>query len=223
MVLEKLNRAEAFRYMGHKGGDIPTNIEALANECEERLLKNSAPKFVWRVFDIEKTAEGVLVKDTPLVLKGRSIASHLRVCEKCALIAATLGAGADTVIRGYESGEMEKAVVADCLASAAIEQVCDLAEAEIQSALSGTHFTWRFSPGYGDLPLDIQSDFLNVLNAQKRIGLTVTENLILVPRKSVTAVIGLSAQEIPKGRRGCATCNLRDTCNFRKSGKHCGG
>ncbi len=223
MELEKLDRAEAFRYMGHKGGEIPENITALADECEERLLKNAAPKFVWRVFDIEKTAEGVLVKGTPLVLKGRSIASHLRVCEKCVLMAATLGTSADAVIRGYESGEMEKAVIADCLASAAIEQVCDLAEAEIQTALSGMHFTWRFSPGYGDLPLDIQSDFLNVLNAQKRIGLTATENLILVPRKSVTAILGVSENKLPKGRRGCAACNLKETCAFRKSGKHCGG
>lgn len=221
LKLERLDRAEAFRYMGYKSGAIPENINALADECERRLLDAMSPKFVYAVFDIERAAAGVLVKNTPLMLCGKSIAAHLRTCERCVLFAATLGAGADGVIRGFESGAMEKAVIADCLASAAIEQVCELAETEIHQKLSGQYFTWRFSPGYGDFPLDIQRDFLNVLNAQKRIGLTVTENLIMIPRKSVTAVIGVSGSEIPKGRRGCAACGMREGCSFREQGAHC--
>ena len=221
MKLEKIDRAEAFRYMGHKGGTLPESMTALADGCERRLLENVAPKFVYALFDIEHTEDGVAVCGTPLVLKGNDIAAHLQGCKKCVLFAATLGTGADAVIRGYESAAMEKAVVADCMASAAIEQVCDKAEAEIREKLPDMHFTWRFSPGYGDLPLDVQHDFLNVLNAQKRIGLTVTESLILIPRKSVTAVIGVSEREIPKGRRGCAVCGMRDVCGLRKRGAHC--
>lgn len=223
MVLKKIDRAEAFRYMGHKGGAVSENMETLADDCEKRLLMSISPKFVWRVFDIEKTAEGIAVSDTPLVLLGGDIAAHLSECEKCVLLAATLGIGADNVIRGYESGEMEKAVIADCLASAAIEQVCDFAEEEMRSHLSGYSFTWRFSPGYGDFPLDIQRGFLDVLGAPKRIGLTVTESLILLPRKSVTAVIGISENEISKGRRGCGSCKMKDTCEFRKNGNKCTG
>lgn len=221
MKLERIDRAEAFRYMGHKGGVLPESMDALADECEQRLLTAVTPKFVYAVFDIEHTENGVAVSGTPLVLKGNDIAAHLRDCERCVLFAATLGAGADSVIRGYESAAMEKAVIADCMASAAIEQVCDLSEAEIREKLPDMHFTWRFSPGYGDLPLDVQRDFLNVLNAQRRIGLTVTESLILIPRKSVTAIIGVSEREIPKGRRGCAVCNMKDVCVLRKNGMHC--
>lgn len=221
MELEKLDRAEAFRYMGHKGGEIPDNINALADECEKRLLTEMSPNFVYALFDLEHGENGISVKNTPLVLQGESIRAHLGECGKCVLMAATLGTGADKVIRGYESEAMEKAVIADSLASAAIEQVCNLAEAEIQSRLAGMNFTWRFSPGYGDFPLDIQSDFLNALNAPKRIGLTVTENLILIPRKSVTAVIGVSEHEIPKGQLGCGVCNMRDNCQFRKNNTHC--
>lgn len=221
MKIEKINRVEAFRYMGHKGGEIPESMTVLADECEQRLLAEIAPKLVYAVFDIEHASDGIAVSNTPLVLKGNDIAAHLQGCDRCVLLAATLGSGADAVIRSYESAAMEKAVISDCLASAAIEQVCDLAETEIRQKLPGLNFTWRFSPGYGDLPLDIQRDFLNVLNAQKRIGLTVTENLILIPRKSVTAVIGVSEQEISKGRRGCAVCGMRDRCKFRKNNTHC--
>ena len=222
MFPEKLNRAEAYRYMGYKGGGIPENIEALTDECEDSLLKSIVPKYVYRVFDIEETENGVEVSGAGLTFGGSDIKRHLSGCEKCVLLAATLGEGADKTIRGYEISGMEKAVIADCLASAAIEQVCDKAEEEIKSKLSGYFFTWRFSPGYGDFPLTVQRTFLDVLQAPKRIGLTVTDNFILLPRKSVTAVIGISKSGIPKGRRGCGCCNMKDRCEFRKRGEHCG-
>lgn len=222
MQLDSLNRTEAFRYMGHKGGEIPENINALADECETRLLVAISPKYVYRVFDISEDERGISVSGTPLILTGNDITEHLRGCERAVLMCATLSSGADSVIRAYESSEMERAVIADCLASAAIEQVCDIAESEIQAAIGDFHYTWRFSPGYGDLPLELQQQFIETMQAQKRIGVTVTDSLILIPRKSVTAIIGISSREIPKGRRGCGNCNMRDRCQFRKNGTHCG-
>ena len=55
----------------------------------------------------------------------------------------------------------------------------------------------------------------------KRLGLTVTAEHILIPRKSVTAIIGLADHPLKKGARGCATCRMRETCMFRKGGTHC--
>ena len=48
----------------------------------------------------------------------------------------------------------------------------------------------RFSPGYGDVPLTVQKDFFRLLPCQK-IGLTLMDNLIMAPEKSVTAFIGI--------------------------------
>lgn len=222
MKIEKLNRSEAFRYMGYKGGEIKDEIIKITEECEQRLLDAIKPKYVYRVFDIEESDQGVLVKDTPLIFKGNAISKHLKDCDRCVLMCATLSAEADKVIRSYEAVEMEKAVIADSLASAAAEQVCELAEAEIQKEVGSFYYTWRFSPGYGDFPLDIQKDFLSAVDAAKRIGVTVTQNDILIPRKSVTAVMGISQKEISKTRRGCNSCNMKDTCKYRKAGSHCG-
>lgn len=69
----------------------------------------------------------------------------------------------------------------DALASAGIEQVCNRAEECFREQLPEVYFTWRFSPGYGDLPLALQPEILQLLDAQKRLGLTVTPEHILIP------------------------------------------
>lgn len=222
LKIEKLNRRDAFRYMGYKGGEIKEKILAIADECEETLLKAIKPLMVYRVFGTEKTETGIEIKNTSLIFKGNDIAAHLEGCQRAVLMCVTLSAEVDRVIRSYEACGMEKALIADALASAAVEQACELAEKLIQKEVGDYNYTWRFSPGYGDFPLDIQRDFLKVTDAAKRIGLNATDTDILIPRKSVTAVMGISENEIPQKRRGCICCNMRDRCEFRKVGNHCG-
>ena len=222
MKLEHINVKEAVRYMGMGNNKPDERTALLIDECEKELLKVIEPKFVYRVFDVAHKENGVEVIGTPLFLGGNDICRHLEGCSKCVLFAATISSGVDRKLRAYEAEDMAKAMIADCLASAAVEQVCDIVDNTVKEKLSGYNQTWRFSPGYGDLPISVQRVFLDVLNAQKFIGLNATENNILTPRKSVTAVIGLSKNEISKGRRGCACCNMREVCQFRKRGDHCG-
>lgn len=222
MRLEKINQREALRYMGYGSGKPDEKMQELIDSCEKMLLEAAAPKYVYKLFDIQVGEEETAVSGTTLVLRGRDICGHLRGCTRCALFAATLSSGADMLIRRLEASDMTLAVITDCLASAAVEQVCDHVDGLVRSVTEGLYQTWRFSPGYGDLPIDIQGEFLRVLDAPKRIGLNATSGNILTPRKSVTAVIGLSENEVPKGRRGCASCTMREVCQFRKRGDHCG-
>lgn len=221
IVPTSLNRAEALRYMGYDGVSPDENTSALIDKCERELLGVIKPCYVYKVFDIKHEESAVSVEGTTLRLTGNSISEHLSGCTKCVLMAATVSAGADMLIRRLEAFDMTCAVITDFLASAAVEQVCDEAQALIMQELSGYNCTWRFSPGYGDLALDIQGEFLNILDAPKRIGLNVTDSNILTPRKSVTAVIGLSTEEINKSRLSCETCGMKDRCQFRKRGIHC--
>ena len=67
-----------------------------------------------------------------------------------------------------------------------------------------------------------KTDFLTLLDAPRKIGLCATDSSILTPRKSVTAIIGLSNHPIEKPKKNCATCRMRDRCAFRKKEEHCG-
>lgn len=211
----------ALRYMGFKSHNAD-DLMPVINECLKELSDSVSPKYIYKLFDVSESGKGIFVEGTDLVLSGNSIREHLTGCGKCVIMCATLSSAADTLIRRYSTYDMTRSFITDCLASAAIESVCDEAENNMRSKLQGKYFTWRFSPGYGDLPLDLQRDLVTVLDAQKRIGLGVTDSEMLVPSKSVTAVIGVSDSPILRQNRGCHDCNLYETCSFRKGGIHCG-
>lgn len=218
---EDIDTDLALRYMGFKMNGA-NDFMPVVTDCLNELCGCISPQYVYKLFDITSTPDGICVEGTDLVLTGNSVREHLSGCKKCVLMAATLSAAADTLIRRYSAYDMTRSFVTDCLASAAIESVCDSAEKDMRSKLPDKFFTWRFSPGYGDLPLDLQQTVLSVLNAGKRIGLNVTDSMMLVPSKSVTAVIGVSDEPVLKRNRGCPDCNMFETCSFRKGGFHCG-
>lgn len=218
--LSSVDRAQAFRYMGHRG-DPDAQMLKTADLCEKRLLAASRPRYVYLVTPLRFTDAGVICEGTALTLTGHDIAAHLQGCSRVILLCATLSAGADTAIRVASAEDVLAGMMTDAMASALTEQLCDAAEEEILANFAGFYATWRFSPGYGDLPLETQGDFLRTLNAEKRLGVTLSPGGLCIPTKTVTAIIGLSDKPVPKGKRGCAVCNLRTTCPYRAKGAHC--
>lgn len=221
LTLESINCREALRYMGHKG-EVSPILEDTVEKCEKKLLQTMRPNFIFRVFDIKQNEEGIDVLGSSLTLRGNDIKNHLEGCSRAVLMCATLGGNTDKLIRAAEISDISSAFVMDALASAAIEEVCRMADNYIKQQMPDLFFTWRFSPGYGDFPIEIQMEFLETLNAPKRAGVCTGENNILIPRKSVTAVSGISESPLPQKRRGCACCNMAESCTFRKRGEHCG-
>lgn len=220
-MIPEIDINEAIRYMGYR--ETPTDEQmTMINDCAELLKEQITPSWVYRLFGLERSEEGLTLSGTSLLLRGRSIAEHLDGCESCILLCATAGVKADELIRLKESENILLGVMTDALASAAAEAVCNAAEREIADRLPGRSLTWRFSPGYGDLPLDIQPQILDILDAGKRAGVTCTDSFLLIPRKSVTAVIGVADKPIEKKRLGCTLCKMRGNCSFRKVGEHCG-
>jgi len=76
-------------------------------------------------------------------------------------------------------------------------------EGEIRQELaSGEGLVSRFSPGYGDLPLDYQRTLLSVLDTSRKIGVSLTDSLLMVPSKSVSAIVGVRPAQ---GSSRCGT------------------
>ena len=221
IILEKLNQNEALRYLGYRQNAPDTKVQCILDECEKELLSIVKPRFVYKVFDIESVQGGVKVLNTNLVMPGNAIKDHLEDCEKVVLMGVTISMDVDRLLRKTQVNDMARALIVDSLASVAVEQACNKVEEFIKKELVEYNQTWRFGVGYGDLSLDIQGEFLDVINAPKIIGLSASKSNMLIPTKSVTAIIGLSKIEIKKIKRGCQTCNMKDSCTYRKKGGHC--
>ncbi|MCL1822838.1 MAG: hypothetical protein FWG44_01420 [Oscillospiraceae bacterium] len=182
--LNKINIDLTLEFLDIKG-DVPENIKTLINHYEPLLRDKITPRYVYKTFPF-KQFSGIQI-NAPL--QGNDIKAHLKDCKQIVLLAATLGLPADEFIRMTEAADMAGAVVLDALASAAVEQTLDIAEREIKKKY--TKITTRYSPGYGDFPLTVQQKLLAILGAKRKIGLYANESDLLIPRKSVTAVIGI--------------------------------
>lgn len=196
----------------------------LANQMDEaeRLLKEATqPKAVYRLVGIDailQDGNGSCAAGENTV-KSKSIAKHLEGCDKAALMAVTLGAGVDQLLRKTQVTDMAMAVIVDSGASILIEQLAEDFEEVIEA---GPFTTPRFSPGYGDWPITEQTRIVRMLDAQRQIGLNVTKDSLLIPRKSITAVIGISDHPVKGSLATCEQCILKDKCELRKEGKYCG-
>ncbi|MDE6832967.1 MAG: 5-methyltetrahydrofolate--homocysteine methyltransferase [Ruminococcus sp.] len=220
MKLETISKNESARYMGVKG--VPDGqVSEILNRLEPLVRERVRPAYVYRKTSVNFTEDGLFLDGINKELSGNDIKKHLTGCTSAVVMAVTLSGEADKLIRQTAVTDMADSLAVDCLCSSAVEQVCNIAEKEIFSVVKAPYRTWRFSAGYGDFPLDIQKDLLYFLNAHRRIGLTVTENSLLIPSKSVTAIIGISENPVIHGKKGCESCRMKDNCAFSAIGKTC--
>ena len=203
---------DVLHYLG-AAEDAPEELCRAVEECGAWLENRLHPRWVWRVVE--------LGENCPLALTGELARTMLADCTRAVLLCCTLGPEFDSLMRSEQARDMSRAVILDAWGSAWVERGCEEAEREIFARFPGQYLTDRFSPGYGDLPLSLQSDFCAFLDTPRRLGVHVTESCLLNPQKTVTAVLGLSDRPQMARIRGCAYCSMRETCSLRKGGKRC--
>lgn len=143
--------------------------------------------------------------------ESKSLCKNLTGCDYAYILAATTGINAHRLIERNSVISPLKGIVTDCIGSAAIEAFCD----KINLSFENPEFLRpRFSPGYGDLPLEFQKDITEFLQTAKNIGMSLTESLMMVPVKSVTAIIGIGKEKNKCNGPGCMICKNSE-CPYR--------
>lgn len=213
---------DALRYIGMPMEHATEEIIDKVKTAYELLERIARPKVTSQKLNVSLDGNEVTFENTTLKVESSDLAKLLKNAKSCYIMAVTLGQEVDRQIGIKQRLDMLDAVVLDSCASVLIDKVCDEHEQELMKNLKeGEFFTMRFSPGYGNVPLEVQRPFLNVLQTEKTIGLTLTKTNMLVPTKSITAIIGISNQKENR-QKSCGTCNLVKTCNYRKRGDNCG-
>ena len=158
-------------------------IREAEGACSGRVCYGRSPVRLW-----ENGAELVIGR-----VESRLLAERLQGCDEAVVFAATVGIGIDRLIARYSRLSPAKALCFQALGAERIEALCDVFCEDVlqEAAKEGRTATSRFSPGYGDLPLDLQASIFRLLDCPKRIGVTLNVSRLMSPTKSVTAIVGL--------------------------------
>ena len=195
MKTEEINKQEVYRYLGYRGGARPDGETAnRIDGCIAQIAAASQPrKAVKRMPLVTCPDEEDTLLFGGMRVKSRNLSHHLAGCTEIVVFAATVGIGVDRLIKRASISGMADAAILQAAGAAAVEAVCDRIEEEINhtAAKDGLKARHRFSPGYGDFALSHQPEVLSMVNATKLTGITLTDGYLMVPSKSVTAVIGL--------------------------------
>ncbi|MBN2202495.1 hypothetical protein JW777_11110 [bacterium] len=135
----------------------------------------------------------ILFKGSDLSIESAMVAKLLRRAPSVVCLAATAGIALDRAVSaGMDEGEMTEAYMLDAIGSETVEAAVDELHWKIlknRAEENGWKVTPRFSPGYGDWRLTIQTDLVRA-SGGTLIGISVTPSSLMIPRKSVTAVLG---------------------------------
>ena len=206
---------EVLHFLGWRGTPVDAPLLAQIRDLCDLAVREVRPRMAERRFPL--APDGSLA-GTSMTPKGNDVRAILAPCREAVLLAATLGAESERLLLRMQAKDAAQALLLDAVLSAAIEAVLDAREEALRRELAaqGRYLTDRFSPGYGDMPLAQTREICEVLGAQRAIGLTVSAGGVMIPRKSVTAVMGVS--DVPVARRpaGCEGCAARETCALRR-------
>lgn len=215
---------DALRYMR-----VPKDARRQNSELFNRVIYGFArlndvmrPRKVWNKFPVIVSGENNL-DIAGINIKSSQLVKLLSNSEFCCLMAVTLGHEVDREILTAQIHNMSEGLILDACASVMADIICDELENEIKENLNAaltpqpyghsTHaskrmaLTPRFSPGYGDVPLSISADIIDVLNANKYIGLSMTRSGMMSPVKSITAFAGIINEKVLNNVFKCSDCS----------------
>lgn len=186
---------DALRYMRVPPEGQNAELVRTVSEAFSKLEGIITPRMVWGRFHVVHFDGGIELEGG--YIYSENIARLTARSDECIVLAATLGHEVDRQISAFQRKNMLDGLALDACASVRIDDFVDAETRRVivPSLHDGERLTSRFSPGYGDLSMNVTEDIITILNAQKRIGLSVTRSMMMSPIKSITAIIGLFNRE----------------------------
>lgn len=218
--LPAVNEKEIWRYAGYFGSfdEITAELKNILSEVISDLYGAFDYKVCYRRMPI--IWEGGMPKGA-VYGNSKALSQTLCGCGETIIFAATIGLKIDRYISKNQNVSPLKALIAQAFGAERVESLCDKFCDDITDALSKEKLTVtkRFSPGYSDLPLETQTEFFKLLDCNRQIGISLGDSLLMIPSKSVTAIMGIKdykdgvKEDCEKTK--CENCNKTD-CEYRK-------
>ncbi len=183
-------------------GEPSDELLTLVSRAGEELLPRISPRVCYAELPVLVSGDTVNAGGAFWISHG--LATRISGASRALIFVATVGVGADRLVSRYSRPSPSLALAISALATERVEALCDLFSREIaeQKSAEGCDTALRFSPGYGDLSLDVQRDIFRLLSPEVKIGVSLTDGLLMTPSKSVSAIIGIRERDCDNPHRG---------------------
>jgi cobalamin-dependent methionine synthase I len=155
-----------------------------------------------------------ILLDGSAKLSGTLVVSHLAGAQWISAVLVTLGSDLEEASARRFDSDPILALALDGLGNAAVEniaqQVCRRVGDKAQ--LDSLTVSTPLSPGEAEWPVEVGQPEIHSLVDATRIGVNITAGGMMVPKKSISFVLGIGkdmSQEEP-----CAICSLRESCHY---------
>ncbi len=179
-----LNEKEIFRYLGMQ--DKNQEINKLLKECLEEI--NGKLTYSVCYLKTPITVDNG-VDFSHFKVNSKALAKNLSGCKSAIVFVATVGIEVDRLIKKYSVISPTKAVIFQAIGAERIESLCNAFCDDLK--LEYLKIAPRFSAGYGDFSLEYQTEIFKILNPEKHLGVTLLDSKLMLPTKSVTAIVGI--------------------------------
>lgn len=195
--------SEILRYAGCKAATPETTD--LIGECISEVSDRLSYRVCYNEYEIVRDGDCLVFGG--ISTNSETLKKSLKGCERVLIFAATIGVELDRMILKYSRIKPSRALILQALGTERIESLCNMFCNQME-------LRPRVSPGYGDIPLDMQRDIFRLLDCSRKIGITLNEQCIMSPTKSVTALAGVGKAACDTVCK-CENCGNTD-CRFRR-------
>jgi hypothetical protein len=196
---------------------LSLRISSLVKDYVDNACQLIDPAYTYVIKDITSVRKSRVVIEGGITFKSEIVAKLLKKCDKVAVFALTIGKYLEEAVAQLaEDGLVLQASVLDAIGSVAAESVADCMQERIGrlAQMKGLCLTHRMSPGHCDWDVDQQPLVFRALNMETG-EIRLTESCLMVPRKSISGIIGIGPCQDVAETNPCKTCD-KSNCQWRK-------
>jgi hypothetical protein len=188
-------------------------VAELALREGERLLQ---PTVAYRRLRVDGLRHERLDLEGGASLKGALLAQHLAAAEEVVLLLCTIGPALEARVAVAIGDDPVFGLALDGVGSAAVEALATIAcrRFEEEAGAAGRQASIPLSPGMIGWPVEQGQPQIFALLDPAEAGVSLTANAMMMPRKSLSMVLGLGEQVRTAGT-ACDFCSLNATCRYQ--------
>ncbi len=174
------------------------------------------PAVLAQEFQVQGIRHEDLILGSQVRLKGRLLTQHLAGARNVVVMVCTIGSQLEEITAELMASDPLQALAMEGVGTAAVEMLTTLAANrwEGDSRMAGLSASIPLSPGMVDWPVEAGQRQIFSLLPTGSIGVRLTESGMMVPRMSISQLIGFGEKLALKGR-SCDYCNLKETCRYQ--------